>query len=499
MLTDAQLDELAIDLAKYQDDPYGFVMWAFPWGEGELAGHTGPDEWQAELLNGVGEAIRSGKCPGEAILEGTASGHGIGKSALVAWLNIWAFTTFPGTRGVVTANTENQLKTKTWVEMRKWVRLFIGSELINITATSMFPAADKKMQGEWRIDLVPWSEHNVQAFAGLHNEGKRLILTFDEASTIPAIIWETAMGALTDETCQILWFCFGNPTESDGQFRQIFAGGRFAHRWNTRRIDSRTVKITNKKEIARWVEDYGEDSDFVRVRVTGHFPRVNAESWISYDMAYSATLRDILPQTTQPIIVGVDVGRQGDDPSVIYCRQGRDARTRPPVPVFEKDTMVLVGKVIEVFRKEGASVCMVDGGGVGGGVVDRLRELHIPVVDVQFGAAPGIGIYDHSTRCRNERSRLFCDLREWLNSGGAIVEEVTGLERTLPKDMAATTYTSPNDLLLMEPKESIKRREGWSTDPTDALLCTFAMPWLEHMPTQTNDESYEDYNPFEAF
>ena len=65
--------------------------------------------------------------------------------------------------------------------------------------------------------------------------------------------------------------------------------------------------------------------------------------------------------------------------------------------------------------------------------------------------------------------------------------------------MAATTYTSPNDLLTMEPKESIKKREGWSTDPTDALLCTFAMPWVEHIPHQANDDSYEDYDPYANF
>jgi hypothetical protein len=52
------------------------------------------------------------------------------------------------------------------------------------------------------------------------------------------------------------------------------AGGRFAHRWQGRQIDSRSVAMTSKEQIAKWSKDYGEDSDFTRIRVKGQFPRV---------------------------------------------------------------------------------------------------------------------------------------------------------------------------------------------------------------------------------
>src|SRR5204863_5054542 len=120
-------------------------------------------------------------------------------------------------------------------------------------------------------------------FAGLHNLGRRILLLMDEASGIPDIIWEVSEGALTDINTQILWIVYGNPIKNRGRFRECFDTGRFAKRWNSRRIDSRTVSFTNKEQIANWIEDWnGEDSDFVRVRVRGIFPRVDADSFISY-------------------------------------------------------------------------------------------------------------------------------------------------------------------------------------------------------------------------
>jgi hypothetical protein len=100
-----------------------------------------------------------------------------------------------------------------------------------------------------------------------------------------------------------------------------------AHRWNSAAIDSRTVKITNKEQIQRWIDDYGEDSDFVRVRVRGVFPRVDAESFIPFELANNAVEREFMQAGA--IVLGVDPGRFGDDPSVIYPRCGRDAITRP--------------------------------------------------------------------------------------------------------------------------------------------------------------------------
>lgn len=489
--------DLIEELAQFSGDPLGFVIFSFPWGEPgtELEDFHGPEPWQVKLLEDLGAGLIT---VDQAIQLARTSGHGIGKSALVAWIILWAISTFTDTRGVVTANTETQLKTKTWVELAKWHRQFIGRDLFKLTATALF-SNDPEHERTWRIDMVPWSERNTEAFAGLHNKGKRILLIFDEASAIPDIIWETAEGALTDKNTQIIWCVFGNPTRNKGRFRECFDGGRFAHRWKHAAVDSRSVSITDKDVFRKWIEDYGEDSDFVRVRVRGIFPRVDAESFISLDIARGAVNREIYPQGG-PIILGVDVGRFGDDPSVIYPRRGRDAATTLPILLHGLSTMKTAARVAQIFIEMKASIVMVDEGGVGGGVVDRLRELAIPVMGVDFGSRaddvnPGDG-----SKYANKRAEIWGAMRSWLETG-RIPEIKTGEHTTLVDELTGPNYGLNNrEEIQLEAKKDMRRRGVPSPNVADALACTFAFPFyateltVEDLGTPLHQD---EYNPFE--
>lgn len=496
-------DELIAELAQYSKDPYGFVLFAFPWGEAgtELENETGPDEWQVTLLKAIRDDLISLE---QALLYARTSGHGVGKSALVSWLILWAISTFEDTRGVVTANTENQLKTKTWVECAKWFRLFIGRELFRFTATAIF-SRDPEHSTTWRLDMVPWSERNTEAFAGLHNQGKRILVVFDEASAIPEIIWETTEGALTDKDTEIIWAVFGNPTQNTGRFRECFAGGRFAHRWNSGVIDSRQSKRTDKEQIQRWIDDYGEDHDFVRVRVRGVFPRVDATSFISLEVAREAAERIIVPQNGFPLILGVDVGRFGDDPSVIYPRKGRDARSYPIELYYTIDTMELASKVSAAYHRLKANFVFIDGGGVGGGVVDRLRQLRVPVMEVQFGAkSDGISEHDdEGTRYANKRAEIWGAMRAWLKEG-AIPDRVPGSETAITDELTGPMYgTNKKEEILLEAKKDMRRRGVPSPNVADALACTFAYPsYIPHSREEQIEARKptiaEDYDPYAA-
>lgn len=482
------------ELAAFSSDPYGFVLFAFPWGEpGELANYDGPLDWQIIVLQELGAGLITIE---EALQIARTSGHGIGKSALVAWIILWAISTFEDTKGVVTANTENQLKTKTWAEVAKWHRLFIAREMFTMTATALF-AKDPLHERTWRIDMVPWSERNTEAFAGLHNQGKRILVVFDEGSAIPDIIWEVTEGALTDRNTQIIWAVFGNPTRNKGRFRECFAGGRFAHRWRSRAIDSRTVPIANMDQINRWIEDYGEDSDFVRVRVRGIFPRVDAESFISYGVASAAVSRELEP-TGGAIIIGADIGRFGNDPSVIYPRCGRDASSRTIEIYYGLDTMTTAGKIAAAYLRYGASICMVDEGGVGGGVVDRLRQLRIPVIGVDFGSkADG---YMPGEKYANKRAEIWGSMREWLLRG-SIPNIATGENITLVDELTGPTYSMTKaEAIQLESKKEMRARGVPSPNVADALACTFAYPSYEYVPSPYDSvvkpTVAPDYDPF---
>lgn len=467
-------DKLLLWLASVKSDPLAFTMGAYPWGvQGTmLENFNGPDQWSIDLM----ERIRVGLLtPNEAIQIATASGHGIGKSATVAWIIIWAFTTFPDTRGVITANTETQLKTKTWSETGKWFNLcFFARDHFNLTATALF-SKDPSRQQTWRIDIIAWSEKNPEAFAGLHNQGKRLLLIFDEASNIDDIIWETAEGALTDSDTEILWLVFGNPTRNTGRFKECFASGLHAQHWHSRQIDSRTVRITNKSRFAKWIDTYGIDSDFVRIRVLGQFPRRGEMEFFSADDIDAAMSREIESDRYAPLALGVDVARYGINNSVIFPRKGRDARTLAREVYNGINTTELSNRVFAAFERWRPDGIFIDGGGVGGGVVDQVRNMRLFCIEVQFGGKDDVSgiLFDTSgEKYANKRAAMYGACRAWLKTGAIPADH------SLKVAMLAIKYTfNKNDQIQLISKEDLMDdNPGLVLDDLDALCLTFGGP-----------------------
>lgn len=483
------LDKLIEFLAGFDHDPLGFVEAAFPWGTGELAGKAGPEPWQRELLKRVGQDLSFQ----DAVLEAVASGHGVGKSTLVSWLILWATSTATDTRGVVTANTEPQLKTKTWPELAKWYRLFIGRELFKLEATSLH-SVDPERVKTWRVDMVPWSERNPEAFAGLHNQGRRVFMIYDEASAIPDIIWETSEGFLSDQDTERLWFVFGNPTRPKGRFKACFESSG----WQTTQVDSREISFTNKDQIDRWRKDYGEDSDFFRVRVAGIFPKHGLDVFISYYAVAEARERDVAPQPFDPIILGVDVARFGDDETVIVVRQGRDARSHPAVRLRGADTMQVAERVVSLAQVLRADAVFIDGGGVGGGVVDRCRQLRLDVFDIQFGGKPVLtDLVSRGELYANRRTEMWGAMRAWLDNGGGI-EDSSELAKQLTDPMYGMTGLG-EDVIMLERKRDMKKRGADSPDWGDALALTFALPVMPSMERRRGPQRNlveHEYDPF---
>lgn len=466
-----QQRERLIRVERYRRDPLGFVHWAFPWGEadGPLAGHAGPEPWQESVLREIGTQLRRQTGP---VRIAVASGHGVGKSALVSWLMLWATATVPSTRGVVTANTETQLRTKTWAELAKWHGLVATHDFNDLGATSLASRLPVP-EGAGRIDLVPWSATNPEAFAGLHNKGSRILLVFDEASAIAEPIWETAEGALTDSGTEIVWVVFGNPTRASGRFFECF--NRFRTRWHGRQVDSRTVSLTDRQQIAQWIADYGEDSDFVRTRVRGLFPRAGSMQFIDSELVGNAMARptDLAADRHAPLVMGVDVARFGDDRSVLVLRKGRDARSWPMEKHRGLDLMTLASRVAERAAAERVRAVFVDETGVGAGVVDRLRQLGVPFVfGVSFaGKAEAFGPEGAKPRYANKRAEMWGNLKEWLEHA-SLPDDAE-----LRADLGALEYGyNGKGEIQLEKKEDMKKRGLASPDIGDALALTFALP-----------------------
>lgn len=458
--------ELANDLASFTRDPYKFVLYSFPWNEkgSELENFSGPDTWQAEILCKVRDGLLT---PYEAIRIAVASGHGIGKGALASWLILWAMSTCPDTRGVVTANTDSQLRTKTWAELSKWYRLFIAKHWFTLTATALY-STDSEHERTWRIDIIPWSENNTEAFAGLHNLEKRIILIFDECSAIVDLIWEVAEGAMTDEKTEILWFVFGNPTRNTGRFKDCF--GRFKHRWITKQVDSRKCKMTNKEEIQKWIDDYGEDSDFVKVRVRGEFPNISDRQFIPTSYCEEARRRVILPQDVSyaPKIIGVDPAWQGGDITTIVMRQGNYCKILAKYPKNDDD-FVMAGYIAGFEDREHADAVFVDFG-YGTGIVSAGKQLKRNWMLIPFGGKSTKDGY------ANKRAEMWGDMKDWLKNGGMIPDSPE-LQDELTSPEYIIIPTGPNaGKILIESKSDMKKRGLPSPNLADGLCLTFSMP-----------------------
>lgn len=468
-MSDELMDEeeqLAEAMAGFEFDPLGFVLFAFPWGEKglPLENKKGPRKWQRKVLKRIGEKLAAGGELGAVVQEAVASGHGIGKSALISFILMWAMSTFEETRGMVTANTKTQLSTKTWPEVKKWFRMCITEHWFEFNATSIH-SVDDAYKETWRIDAIPWSEGNSEAFAGLHNEGKRVIILFDEASKIADVIWEVTEGALTDAMTQIIWVAFGNPTRNMGRFRECFR--KFRRFWGTEQIDSRTVEGTNQEQAKKWESVYDEDSDFMKVRVRGVFPSQSAMQMMSEKTVTAAQGRHLRKEQYDfaPIILTLDNAWTGEDSIVMGFRQGLYYEVLWTAPKNDNDVEI-ADKLARYEDELGADAVFIDGG-YGTGVVSVGKTWGRDWILVWFGEKSA------DEACINKRAEMAMKAKDWLESGGAIDPDDAELAEQL---LAIETVARVDGKIQLVSKEVTKLELGCSPDKGDNFFLTFAHP-----------------------
>jgi hypothetical protein len=463
--------ELADFVGRYYADPLGWARVAFPWGKpGLLAKLEGPCPCQVKILTILGEQVRARKFNGKdsvkPIRVAVSSGHGIGKSILFGIIDNWIKSTRPHSQGTVTANTYTQLETKTWASIQAMAKLSLTAHWFEIGASKIYKASAKET---WFSSPQSCAEENSEAFAGQHAASSTSYYLNDECSAIPDAIFEVQEGGLTDG--ESMQFLFGNQTRSQGKFHRVMTGGERGYITVT--IDSRDCPLTNKEQIAEWVEDYGEDSDFVRVRVRGLAPAAADAQFIPLDLIQGAQKRAPTYIYTDPLVAGCDLSWGGADYNTIRFRRGFDARSIPPVRIpgeLTRDPNVMVMKLSEMLNRDyhgqKLAFLFMDSAGIAGPVASRLRDIgHKNVLEINFGAHSG------SPKYKLMRSYMWGQMKEWLLAGGAIDNS-----SDLMEDLAAPAYSLTRKTeILLEPKEKIIKRIGHSTDDGDALALTFAM------------------------
>jgi hypothetical protein len=456
------------------NDPEAFVLFAFPWGQPNtpLAKFSGPRKWQREILRDIAKHIRvnEGKVNMDTLREAVSSGRGIGKSALVSWLILWMLSTRIGSTVIVSANSEAQLRSVTWGELTKWQAMIINSHWWEISATKIVPAAWltelverdlKKGTRYWAAEGKLWSEENPDAYAGVHNHDG-MMLIFDEASGIADAIWAVGAGFFTENILDRYWFAFSNPRRNSGYFFETFNSKRDF--WQTRQIDARTVEGTDKQVYEQIIAEYGEDSIQARVEVYGDFPSAGEDQFISPMIVEDAFKRPKYKDETAPIVIGVDPARGGLDSTVIVVRRGRDIVA---IKRYKgEDTMSIVGRVIDAIDEYKPTLTVIDEGGLGYGILDRLTEQRYKVRGVNFGWKA-----KNPVMWGNKRAEMWGAMREWLKTASIPQDKML-------KDDLVGPMKKPNSAgtIFLEGKKEMKSRGLASPDAADALAVTFAYP-----------------------
>lgn len=520
-------EELTDIIGGFYDDPLGYVMFNFPWDTYEpiqvvplpekyrdkYGCEWGPDLWACEYLEQLGEEIRKrgfdGKRAVPPIRFSTASGHGIGKSVLSSLLVKFISDTRPFCRGTVTAGTVDQLKSKTWAEVGKWHRISLTNHFFNYSSGRGSMALRRKgFEDEWFVTAQTCKEENSEAFAGQHAVNSTSFYLFDEASGVPDKIYEVRAGGLTDGEPMV--FDFGNPTQNSGAFFENTVG-KTKNRYITRQIDARDVYITNKEYAQEMIDDFGINSDYVKVRVLGQFPSQGSLQFIGANEVRAAMVRPVEQLPTDGLVIGVDVARFGDDESVIYPRIGNDARSFAPVPDNGRyrglSTDQLVDKIIETvqrFRRMGmpCSGLFIDGGNTGGAVVDYLRRMGYEALEVGFGTSP-----TDAASYRYKSDEIWGRMKEAIGKNLMLpnMQDQCGPNLYDQLTQRQYGYLAGGSRIHLETKKDMKARLGGecgSPDLADALAVTYAFEVQMIQGSlhgqQQGPQVVSEYDPHEA-
>jgi phage terminase large subunit len=408
-----------------------------------------PDEQQRELIRAFGS--------GNRVRVAVKSCQGGGKTSCLTWLAFLSLLTLPDCRILITSPSYNQLSRVFYTEMLKWHSKMhpLFKDSFEITKETLFLKSNKSQIA----NLVTANPANLESLQGGHSEN--YIIFADEASGIDSGIYETLLGTLGVGNTKFI--ATSNPIKSTGFFYDIFDKG--IKGWKKFTFTAKRSGMITPEWIQEMADTYGIDSDAYAIRVMGEFGKLSEEQFIPTDVVKNATMADLdlSAYHNYPKVCGVDIARFGVDTTVFLTRQG--PKLLDIVAYRGLNTMEVARKLVEYRNKINPAMIYVDGIGVGGGVVDRCKELGLPIkeVIVSHKATDPIKYF-------NLRSQLWGEVKDWLMYGA----DIPDLDE-LRKDLVGMTYDYTNKLQIqLTSKKDMKRRGEDSPDYGDALALTMA-------------------------
>lgn len=435
----------------------GVLGFALP-DETPAPGQPQLEVWQHEFLRDF--FLGADGQPTDDPRHSVRSGHGTGKTTVIAILALWFVLCHYDAKCVVTASSQDQLRDGAWSELRKWwgVLPLPLKEQLDISEERAALKAAPEMGFVVRRTA---SKSNPEALQGIH--AKHVLYLIDEASGIADIIFEVAAGSLS--TAGAMACLFSNPTRTSGFFHGTQT--KLRHKWRCRRVSSADVPRA-RGHIDDIIEAYGKDSNKYRIRVLGEFPTADEDTVIALSLVEAARGRQVEARDVRPVW-GVDVGRFGDDASALAKRKG-NVLLEPVTEWLGKDTMQLVGLIIAEWDRtpveERPAAIMVDVIGIGAGVVDRLLEQELPARGINVAESAA-----NDSKYFRLRDELWFKGKEWFAARDCTIPA----DEKLVSELTTPTFDyHSNGSYVVESKKLMRRRNLPSPNKADAFLLTFA-------------------------
>ena len=433
------MDDLKAFKKRYQNSPILFAE--------EILG-VEPDTNQRKIMQLFQEHKR--------IAVGAA--RGVGKTITISMLSCWLIATRPGAKVLVSSNTAAQSKSTLFSPLVTMLRTSLIGEWFDYSSEQINFNGDPTTAF---IRRLIWSENNVEGISGYH--AKHMYYFLDESSKYPNSIIENLLASCTEDDNRML--LTSNPTRTTG----FFYDTQEKKSWEYVSIDGRDSKWTNKELIDELIQEYGEDSDIVRVQVKGEFPRFGSSSIIPAEIL-SRSLNGTKPnqQTNDVISIGWDIGGQGD-PNVWCVRIGNWVEHIETMFGDPDNDEPIIQKTVELVDRYKAHKLFFDKTGMGYYMAPRIKprlphHLNCQVVGIQFGDG------SPSPDSVKMRDWIYTRLRDWVYQGGLI-----GSKPKFKEQLLATEYVlDQNGKIKLIPKKNIKEAIGQSPDESDALALSCA-------------------------
>lgn len=350
----------------------------------------------------------------------------------------------------------NQAKRIAWEYLKYYTRVIPG---IKVNESELYVELPTRNAGSPGAKIFIVGADNPDTLRGMYLDG----VVLDEYAQIkPNLYGEIIVAAVADRD-GFVWFV-GTPKGQNHfyeQYLQALKDDRY-YCCCYRADETGIFTLEKLEEMKRDMTDIE-----YRQEMLCDFTASSSNVVIPIDVVTEAAARSIRPDQVQglPLIMAVDVARFGDDNSYITFRQGLWMDKQ--IKLHGLNTMELASQIANLYWKRRPDLLVIDGGAMGPGVIDRLRQMGIPVTEINFQQRA-----INSERYANIRAEMYFNTLEWLQQGGCIPNDPD-----LKAELTVTEYkfTSAGKIIL-QPKEEIKELTGRSPDAADSMALTFAVP-----------------------